>query len=219
MFFRKARVEPLPITMSGIRTGERLLQIGLDEARLIGELASKVGMSGTAASIVTNERDAARAKDAAAKAGVLMDVRVVTPLRNLPFEDASFDVIVMHSLNGLLASLAPYTRIRCLEESHRLLRAGGRMVVIEPEPRGGLGGLLRPYPMDAYSSSGGGAVGALKAEGFKPVRILADREGYRFTEGMKTAETTATPDGTTDQDTTDHDTDHDTAGEHPAEEH
>ncbi len=215
MFFRKARIEPLPITMTGIRTGERLLQIGLDEARLISELASKVGMSGTAAAIVTNDRDAARAKDSAAKAGVLMDVRVVTPLRNLPFEDASFDVIVMHSLNGLLASLAPYTRIRCLEESHRLLRAGGRMVVIEPEPRGGLGGLLRPYPMDAYYSSGGGAVGALKAEGFKPVRILADREGYRFTEGMKTTGTPA-PDGAADEHATAQDATN-PDGEHPAE--
>jgi hypothetical protein len=29
-------------------------------------------------------------------------------------------------------------------------------------------------------------MGALKMEGFRPVRILADREGYRFTEGLKT---------------------------------
>ena len=41
------------------------------------------------------------------------------------------------------------------------------------------------------------------------LRILADREGYRFTEGMKTAETPV-PEGT-DPDTTGQD------GEHPAE--
>ena len=183
--FRKLDVDPLPVTMTGVRTGERLLQIGIDDPSLVAALAAKTGLNGTAVLLVTSENDAQRGRKAAAKAGTLLDVKVVTPLRNLPFDDEAFDLIVFHSMNGLLASLAPYTRVRCLEESHRILRSGGRIIVIEPEPRGGLGGLIRPYPVDAYYGSGGEAVGALKMENFKPVRILADREGYRFTEGLK----------------------------------
>ena len=190
-FLRRPQLESLPLTMTGVRMGERLLQIGLDEASLTGALAAKVGLSGSATLVVTTDRDAGRGRAAAAKAGALLDVRVVTPLRNLPFDDESFDLIVMHSMSGLLAMMAPYTRVRCLEESHRILRTGGRMIVIEPEPRGGLGGLFRTHPVDAYYASGGGAVGALKTEGFKPVRIIADREGFRFTEGLKL--TTAAP--------------------------
>ncbi len=189
--FRKSNVEPLPITMTGVRLGERVLQIGIDDPALIAALAAKAGMSGTAVLVVTNEKDAQRARNAATKAGTLLDVKVVTPLRNLPFDDDAFDLIVFHSMSGLIASLAPYTRVRCLEESFRILRAGGRMIVIEPEPRGGLAGLIRPYNVDAYYASGAGAVGAMKMEGFKPVRILADRDGYRFTEGIKSLDAPA----------------------------
>ena len=185
MFFRKSNIEALPITMTGVRMGERLLQIGIDSAHVTGALAAKVGLSGGAALVVTNEKDAARGREAAAKVGALLDVRVVTPLRSLPFDDESYDLIVFHSMNGLLAGMAPYTRVRCLEECHRVLRKGGRLIVFEPEPRGGLGGLFRPHDVDAHYVAGGEAVGALKAEGFKPVRILADREGYRFIEGLK----------------------------------
>ncbi len=183
--FRKLDAVPLPITMTGIRMGERLLQIGVDSASLCAALAAKIGLSGTAAHVVTNEADATRLKKAAEKAGALVDVRVVTTLRSMPFDDDAFDLVVMHSMNGLIAGMAPYTRVRCLEEAHRVLRAGGRMMVIEAEPRGGLGGLIRPYPVDSHYSSTGESVGALKAEGFKPVRIIGDREGYRFVEGLK----------------------------------
>lgn len=186
MFVRKSRIEPLPLTMTGVRAGERLLQIGIDGASLNGALAAKIGLNGTAAQVVTTEADAARARDAAAKAGALVEVRVVSTLRSLPFDDEAFDLIVFHSMHGLIARMAPYTRVRCLEEAHRVLRTGGRAVVIEPEPRGGLGGLFRQYPVDSHYAATGETLGALKAEGFKPVRILADREGYRFVEGLKT---------------------------------
>ena len=185
-FLRKSKTEPLPLTMAAVRMGERLLQIGVDDPELTGVLALKVGLSGSAILVVASEQEAARGRSAGAKAGALLDVQVVTPLRNLPFEDESFDLIIIHSMNGLIAMMAPYTRVRCLEESLRILRIGGRALIIEPEPRGGLGALIRSHPVDAYYTSGGGAMGALKMEGFRPVRILADREGYRFTEGLKT---------------------------------
>lgn len=185
MFFRKSTLEPLPITMVSVRAGERLLQVGIDTPSLIATLASKVGMNGTAAHIVTNEPDAERVRKAAAKAGVLIDVRMTGTLRSFPFDDDAFDLVVFHSMNGLIAAMAPYTRVRCLEEAHRVLRVGGRALVIEPEPRGGLGGMFRSHPADSHYLSTGETVGALKGEGFKSVRILADREGLRFVEGLK----------------------------------
>jgi SAM-dependent methyltransferase len=185
MFFRKARLEPLPLTMAGVRAGERLLQIGLDSPSLSAALAARVGMNGTAAHVFTNEQDANKSRAAAAKAGIGVDVRVINTLRSLPYDDDSFDIVIIHSMTGLLAGMAPYTRVRCLEETLRVLRAGGRALVIEPEPRGGLAGLFRSYPVDSHYAATGEAIGALKAEGFKPVRVLADREGYRFIEAFK----------------------------------
>ena len=82
---RASRREPLPITMSGVRMGERLLQIGVNDSRLAGVVAAKVGLSGHAAIAVADERAASRARDAAAEAGVLADIHV-TPLHTLPFD-------------------------------------------------------------------------------------------------------------------------------------
>src|SRR5262245_31772149 len=185
MFFRKSTLEPLPITMVSVKTGERLLQVGIDTPGLIATLAQKVGMNGTAAHVVTNDADAERVRKVAEKAGALIDVRMTGTLRSFPFDDESFDLVVFHSMHGLIGGMAPYTRVRCLEEAHRVLRNGGRALVIEPEPRGGLGGLIRTHPTDAHYLASGETVGALKGEGFKSVRILADREGYRFVEGVK----------------------------------
>jgi hypothetical protein len=90
MFLRKPRIEPLPVTMSAVRMGERVLQIGIDDAAMASAIAAKVGLSGTAAIAVNDERDAARAHGAAANAGVLVDVKV-TPLAPLPFDDETFE--------------------------------------------------------------------------------------------------------------------------------
>src|SRR5438045_2400132 len=72
----------------------------------------------------------------------------------------------------------------------RLLQVGctdaslGRIVVVERAPRSGLGALLRAgEPPDPHYQSSGGAIAALKAEGFKAVRELAERDGLSFFEG------------------------------------
>lgn len=185
MFFRKARIEALPVTMAGVRMGERLLQVGVDDAGLVAALASKVGLSGAAAHAVDNEAAAARVRAAAAGAGVLVDVQV-TPLRALSFAPGSFDLAVIHSTSGLLASMTPEDRVGCLQAVHRALRSGGRVVVIEAAPRQGLAALFRGHAVNEHYAAAGGADAALKAEGFRPVRLLGEREGYRFTEGLKT---------------------------------
>ena len=48
MFLRKSRIEPLPVTMSAVRMGERVLQVGLDDPALASTLAGKAGLSGSA---------------------------------------------------------------------------------------------------------------------------------------------------------------------------
>jgi SAM-dependent methyltransferase len=184
MFFRKSRLEPLPITMTGVRMGERLLQIGVDDPVTAGTLAKKVGLSGSNALLAPAEADAERARSAAAAAGVLIDVQVA-PWRLFPFDAGAFDLIVVHATRGLLASLPPEDRVACLQESRRVLRPGGRIIVIESGPRGGLAGLLRGHRIDEHYAAGGGAEGALKAEGFRPVRLLGEADGLKFTEGLK----------------------------------
>ena len=66
-----------------------------------------------------------------------------------------------------------------------MLRHGGRIIVIEAGPKSGLAGVLNPYRPDPKYEAAGGTLAALQTAGFKPVRLLWEREGYRFTEGLK----------------------------------
>jgi ubiquinone/menaquinone biosynthesis C-methylase UbiE len=180
-FLRKSSLELLPVAMSGVRMGERALQIAIDDASLAGAIAAKVGLSGTAAIAVADDASAAKAREGAAKAGALVDVHVA-PLQTLPFADNAFDAVVVHAMGGLLTAMDEAMRVATLREANRVLRSGGRVVIIETGARGGLRGLI-----------GGGAapgdpkatVAALTTAGFRGARVLAEREGYRFVEGMK----------------------------------
>ena len=183
MFLRKSRVEPLPVTMSAVRMGERVLQIGVDDPAVASAIAAKVGLSGHAALAVAGERDATRAQGAMANAGVLVDVQI-TPLTSLPFDSDAFDLIVVHAMHGL-SSLDADTRLAAMREWRRVLRHGGRVMTIEAGPATGLASVFKPQRTDAAYEAAGGVVGGLSAAGFKPVRLLAEREGYKFTEGIK----------------------------------
>ena len=79
MFLRKSTVgrEPLAMAMSGVRMGERLLQIGVDDPSVLGKLAAKVGISGHAAIVALDERSADRARAGVADASALADVTVL----------------------------------------------------------------------------------------------------------------------------------------------
>ena len=186
MFLRKAkRREPVPVTMSGVRMGEKLLQIGIDASGVAGTIAAKVGLSGSAAAAVTDEGAATRARAAAIEAGVLMEVQVA-PLDRLPFADAAFDVVVVHSQQGLLSSIEAAGRPAAAREWCRVLRQGGRIVTIEPGTRTGLSAMFtRGAGSNTAYADAGGAVGLLESGGFKPVRQVGDLEGIKFTEGLK----------------------------------
>jgi ubiquinone/menaquinone biosynthesis C-methylase UbiE len=187
MFLRKSAIgrEPLAVTMSGVRMGERVLQIGALDVRLAALLAVKQGMSGEAAIVATDARDADRARAAAAELGALIDVREA-PLAALPFGEQSFDAVVLHGAASVLARLDPAARTRALTDVRRVIRSGGRIVALEPGTATRLAALLRSAkPVDPAYESSGGTVAALGTAGFKPVRLLADREGTRFIEGIK----------------------------------
>jgi SAM-dependent methyltransferase len=184
--FRRLDIDPLTVSMSGVKLGERLLQVGVDDALLAGQLASKTGLSGSASTAVGSDDEAVKVNRGAKKAGVLVEVRV-TPLDRLTYEADAFDVVVVHSAAGQLASAAADERVAVLRECHRVLRPGGRLVAIEPGTASGLKSMLRAAPRaQAAYDAGGGTPAALKQAGFGAVRELGDREGLKFIEGLRT---------------------------------
>ena len=72
--------------------------------------------------------------------------------------------------------------LKWLAEAFRVLRAGGRLIVAE---RTGGYRLWGVFELRRSSVSGGAVIRALEINGFRPVRKIAERDGWRFTEGLK----------------------------------
>ena len=172
----------LEISMAGVKLGSKILQIYGRDAGLISTLAGIVGLSGRACAVVADQEQVAVFEQAASIAGVFVEI-TASPLNTLPYDQGSFDVVFV---KDVLGQLQQNNRVACVQQMYRLLRPGGRCLVIEKSARGGLAALFSKQVLDKQYEIFGGAQGALKAEGFLGVRILADRDGVSFTEGTRT---------------------------------
>ena len=185
LFKRAGEKHALAIAMTGVKLGDRLLQIGCTDSTLLAAISSKVGMSGRACLLAGTDDEAARARRSAERAGVLLEVEK-SPLSHFPYEDRAFDLIVIDNQDGLIAGMKPEQRVAALQQARRTLAPRGRIVIIERAPRAGLGAVLSrtTAAVDPHYQNTGGAVTALRAEGFKAVRQLAERDGLSFFEGI-----------------------------------
>ena len=179
--FRKgADPHPLIVAMTGVKLGERFAQIGCAHGGRLAAVAAKVGLSGRAVAIVPDEESAARARNGAADAGVLVDVERAAPTR-LPVEDEGFDLAVIDDTAGFLRRMRAEDRRDTVREVLRILRPGGRVMVIASNPPSGIAAWLARRPDDEPLT----AESDLQNGGFKSVRMLAERHGLIFVEGIK----------------------------------
>jgi ubiquinone/menaquinone biosynthesis C-methylase UbiE len=183
-WFRKSQLDPLAVTMCGVKLGDRLLVIGASDPALVAALAGKAGLTGRACVLDASAPASQATARAVERAGALIE-SFVAPWTMLPFEPQAFDVVV---IRNVLSELEGDARLRVATETHRVLRPGGRSVVVEDLPRGGLGGLLHSSRINPQYQRSGGATHVLEAAGFRGVRTLAEREGQLFVEGIKATE-------------------------------
>ncbi len=169
----------LVVGMAGVKMGDAVAFVGCAHGGRLGAIAAKVGLSGRAVAIMPDEASAARARKGAADAGVLVDVELAPPSR-LPIEDASINLLVIDDTGGMFAAMSGDERAAAVGEAMRVLRPGGRVMVIGPGARSGLAALLPASGGQAFDSTP-----VLQGGGFRSVRVLADREGLVFVEGIK----------------------------------
>ncbi|HEX4346587.1 MAG TPA: hypothetical protein VHZ73_03400, partial [Vicinamibacterales bacterium] len=82
---------------------------------------------------------------------------------------------------GLLSAMEPGLRVAACNEWLRVLRPAGRVMVVGAGSASGISALMgRGSSAPAFD-----VVPLLDAQGFKAVRILAEREGLIFVEGIK----------------------------------
>jgi precorrin-6B methylase 2 len=183
-FVRGGDSHLLVVGMVGTKMGERFVQIGCAHGGRLGAVAAKVGLSGRAVAIAPDQASAERARKGAAQAGMLVEVEVA-PMTALPAEDRAFDVAVVDDTGGLLGEMRPEDRDSLVRELFRILRPGGRVVALGAVPQTGLGALLKRGPSEPSFAASGALHELLTADGFRPVRTLAERDGLIFVEAVK----------------------------------
>jgi len=187
MWIRRQDPYFLLVSMTGVKMGDSFVQIGCAHGGRLAAVAGKVGLTGRAVVVVPDAAAAARAGKGAADAGVLVEIEAAPPTR-LPVDTGGFDLAVVDDSGGLVSSMTSHDRAACIRELLRVLRPGGRVMVVGAAPRGGLSGLLKGGPSGPSFAASGGVNAALEADGFKSVRTLAERDGLVFVEGIKPRE-------------------------------
>jgi ubiquinone/menaquinone biosynthesis C-methylase UbiE len=169
--------EPLIVSMTGLRLGERVLFVGCKHPKVIAQLAVRPGLSGRVCLVDENGERASQAGAAALAEGGLVEVETA-PVTSLPYPTGTFDVVVV---NHLLNDLDEGRQLMALREATRVLRAGGRSIAIERGRKPGLAGVFAAAP----SLTADQILTAMTSAELRGVRLLAERDGLMFLEGAK----------------------------------
>lgn len=175
-FFRESSLDELPVSIAGIKLGNRVLMLGCSDPKLIAQLAVKTGLTGRACAIDDRDARTERAREIATREGALIEA-ITAPWTALPLDGGSFDVAIVRDVLG---TLDPSTRSGAVSELVRILRPGGRCLVID-SARTGIGALFARRGARADYD----AVQALASAAFRAVRTVAERGGLKFVEGVK----------------------------------
>ena len=168
------------LAMVGAKPGSTVVLAGGGDPALAAEIALVTGLNGRTLVVDPSVDERARIEAAAARAGALIDIETA-PLTKLPVIDGTFDIAVVNELGD-----PGVNRDQTVREAARVVRTGGRVVVIEGKKTAGLRKLW----------SGGGdrdtiaadeIIAVLGAAGLRATRLLGSAEGVSYFEGTKQA--------------------------------
>lgn len=167
----------------GAARGQRALDCATGTGDLALELKRAVGAEGEVVGTDFCPEMLETAPDKAKRLG--LDVRFeVADALALPYADASFDVATIAF--GIRNVDDP---LRCLRELARVVKPGGRVVVLEfGQPRGAFGALYRVYSRGVMPLVGGLLTGNRAAYEYLPRTAAAFPAGERFLDLMREAQ-------------------------------
>lgn len=150
------------LSLSGIRMGERVLDVGTGTGVLVPLLLSMVGTRGSvdAMDISSEMLRVARAKHSAPNLSF-----VKSPAEAMPYEDDTFHHIVIFSCFPHLSD-----RRKALEESRRVLRPGGSLLIAHNMGR---------HRLNSIHKEAGSAVESHRLPPASEVAVLAESVGMQ----------------------------------------
>ena len=123
-----------------VTTGDHVLDVGCGTGTLALAAKRRVGTDAIVHGIDPSEEMIARAKAKASREGLAVTFEVASA-QKLPFDDASFDVVLSSLMLHHLPDLARKDAVR---EIHRVLKPRGRLLIVELIQKPGLLSSLMP---------------------------------------------------------------------------
>ena len=153
-----------------LHTGDRVLDVGCGTGVLTRSAAGVVGPTRLVVGIDPSVRMIATARKKAAREGIEAEFRLGV-IEQIPFEDGHFN-IVLSSL--MLHHLPPDLKREGLREAHRVLKPGGRLLVVDLDKPGNPLWWLVMWPWLTMPMLAGNLRGEIPAylhdAGFSPIR-------------------------------------------------
>ena len=166
------------IAMVGAKAGDRVLVVGGRAPDFAAELAAVTGLNGQTTVVDADPATEQVVGAAAGRAGTLVEYARGTAT-SLPATDESQDVAVFMTP---LAPLDDAARGAAITEVVRVLRSGGRAVIIDGTRRAGLfsGGSAEARRLESDA-----VLALLRHSGARASRLLADTDGVAYYEARK----------------------------------
>ncbi len=165
------------LAMIGAKSGDRVAVLGAGQPDLVAELALVTGLNGET-TVVANELGACARIEAAAGAAGALVVFVEGSAERLTFASGTQDIVV--ALNIGRADSRSLEAL--LRESFRVLRLGGRVVLMDGNRRTGFfGGGAKKAPRLESSV----VLELLVTAGARGHRLLADVDGVAYYEARR----------------------------------
>jgi ubiquinone/menaquinone biosynthesis C-methylase UbiE len=165
------------LAMVGARAGDRVLVVGAGDAALPAELARVTGLNGETRVADHATGADSRVRTAAARAGTLVEFSPVPPTA-LALDANSVDIVI---LNRCLARPDVADPAAAAAEALRVVKPGGRLIVVEGPQRRGPFGLARGGP----AAPAGDVLALIERAGGRAGRLLAEAEGVTYFEALK----------------------------------
>jgi ubiquinone/menaquinone biosynthesis C-methylase UbiE len=178
-FLRRTTLDPLSVTMVGVKLADRVLVIGCGDPRFIAALAIKAGLTGRTCAVDRSEALVREAERVTLAEGALVELAVANG-PTLPYDAGAFDVVV---LRDVMRQADAGERQHLGAESGRVLRPGGRCMVIDGQGAHRMFERRHAPNPEAVRD----LTAALISAGFVAVRELAERERLLLLEAVKRA--------------------------------
>lgn len=179
-WFRRAPALPdAALAMVGPRPSDEVLFLGAKDPSLAAETGAITRLNGRTVVVGQGADAGKRIDQAATQAGAILEF-VDAPFTPLPFDAATFHIVVAPIAAEWWTEYAS-----SLAEAARVLRPGGRIVVIIGERSRGP---FRVSPARPPALATDAVLALLKSSGFIAARQLAETDGVTYYEATKSRE-------------------------------